>query len=113
MSRPIWKGSINFGMVSIPVALHPGESEDELQFDLLDRRDHSPIGYRKVNKTTGQEVPREEIVRGFRLEENRYVIVEDSDLKRVSADRLQTIRIHSFVSPEEIRPVYYERPYYL
>src|SRR5207245_1120216 len=79
----------------------------------LDRRDHSPIGYRKVNKTTGQEVPREEIVRGFRLEENRYVIVEDSDLKRVSADRLQTIRIHSFVSPEEIRPVYYERPYYL
>lgn len=113
MSRPIWKGTVSFGMVSIPVALHPGTDEEELSFDLLDRRDHSPIGYRKVNKTTGEEVPKEEIVRALRLEGNRYVLVDDADLKRVSPDRLQTVRIHSFVSADEIRPVYYERPYYL
>jgi DNA end-binding protein Ku len=113
MSRPIWKGTISFGMVSIPVALHPGESADELSFDLLDRRDRAPIGYRKVNKNTGEEVPREEIVRAYRVDGGRYVVVEDADLTRISEDRLQTIRIHSFASPEEIRPVYFERPYYL
>src|SRR5262245_988741 len=113
MSRPIWKGGISFGMVHIPVALHPGESADELNFDLLDRRDLSPIGYRKVNKTTGEEVPREEIGRGRRLEEGRYVVVEEGDLKKISPDRLQKIRIHSFARSDEIRPVYYERPYYL
>jgi DNA end-binding protein Ku len=113
MSRPIWKGAINFGMVSIPVALHPGEAADELRFELLDRRDLSPIGYRKVSKTSGQEVPGEEVAKAFRLGEGRYVLVDEGDLTRVAEDRLQTIRIHSFASPAELRPLYYERPYYL
>src|SRR5215470_17336547 len=100
MSRAIWKGSITFGMVHIPVILHPGEAAKELEFDLVDRRDRSPIGYRKVNKTTGEEVPREEIARAFRLDSDQFVIVEDSDFSKVAEDRQKTIRIQSFATPE-------------
>src|SRR6185503_13334291 len=68
MARPLWKGHISFGMVSIPVGLFPADRPEELSFELLDDRDLAPIGYRKVNKTSGDEVPREHIARGFRLD---------------------------------------------
>src|ERR1043166_7908061 len=113
MPRAIWKGHITFGMVSIPVALYPGARPDEVSFDLLDRRDFSPIGYLKINKTTRKEVPREEIVRGFRLEDGQYVVVSDKELDEAGGERAKTIDIKEFVASHEIRPFYYETPYYL
>jgi DNA end-binding protein Ku len=110
----IWKGHITFGLVSIPVALYPAaQSRDELDFTLLDKKDMSPIGYRKVNKSTGEEVPRERITRGFEYGKGRYVIVSDADLRRASPERTQQIAITSFVDPAEVQPKYFDRPYYL
>lgn len=113
MARPLWKGHISFGMVAIPVSLLPGDRSEGLSFELLDDRDLSPIGYRKVNKNTGREVPRDHIVRGFRLDDGQVVVVTDEDLKKASPERTQTIEIHGFVKREEVPPLYFERPYYL
>jgi DNA end-binding protein Ku len=109
----IWKGHISFGLVNIPVALHPAEAREELDFTLLDARDLSPIGYRKVNKRTGKEVPGDRITRGFEHRKGRYVVVTDEDLRRASPERTQRIDILSFADPAEVAPLFYERPYYL
>jgi DNA end-binding protein Ku len=113
MPQMIWNGHITFGLVSIPVALYPAESREELDFTLLDKADMSPIGYRKVNKATGEEVPRDRITRGFEYDKGRYVIVSDEDLRRASPERTQQIAILAFVDPAEVAPKYYDRPYYL
>jgi DNA end-binding protein Ku len=113
MSKKIWTGYIGFGLVNIPVALLPAEAREELEFTLIDERDRSPIGYRKVSKRSGQEVPGNRIVRGFEYAKGRYVIVRDEDLRRASPERTQRIEIHSFVNRQEVDPRYYERPYYL
>lgn len=113
MPQMIWNGHITFGLVSIPVALHPAERRDDLDFTLLDKKDMSPIGYRKVNKATGEEVPRERITRGFEYKKGRYVIVSDADLRRASPERTQQIAIMSFVDPADVEPKYFDRPYYL
>ena len=89
----IWKGHLSFGLVNIPVVLHPAVTRDELDFTLLDKKDMSPIGYRKVNKATGEEVPRERITRGLEYGKGRYVIVSDADLRRASLERTQQIAI--------------------
>lgn len=113
MAQPIWKGHISFGLVSIPVAVRPAEARDELDLDLLDRRDHSLIGYRKVNKKTGKEVSPQDIVRGYQYAPGRYVVLTDADLRRASVERTQRIDILSFCQDGEINPMYFERPYYL
>lgn len=113
MSQPIWKGHISFGLVSIPVELRPAESRDDLDLDLLDRRDHAPIGYRKFNKNTGKEVPREQIVRGYQYQPGKYVVLTDADLQRASVERTQRIDIRYFCDAAEIAPLYFDRPYYL
>ena len=109
----IWKGHISFGLVNIPVALHPAETREELDFTLLDEKDRSPIGHRKVNKRTGEEVPRERITRGFEHAKGRYVIVTDNDLRRASPARTQRIDVLSFTDPGAVDPIYYDHPYYL
>lgn len=109
----IWKGHVSFGLVNIPVALHPAEVREELDFTLLDKKDLSPVGYRKVNKRTGEEVPRERLTRGFEHREGRYVIVTDDDLRRASPDRTQRIDILAFTDPAEVHPIFYDQPYYL
>ena len=113
MARMIWKGNISFGLVSIPVALLPAEQREDLDFTLLDDRDLSPIGYRKVNKGTGREVPAGHITRGYEYAKGRYVVVDDADLKRASPERTQTIDILSIADPSEIDLRFYDRPYYL
>jgi len=114
MARPLWKGHISFGMVNIPVSLVPGDRpEREVSFELLDDRDMAPIGYRKVNKNSGREVPREHIARGFRLDDGQVVLVSDEDLKKASPERTQTIEIHGFVERDQVPPLYFERPYYI
>jgi len=113
MARMIWKGHISFGLVNIAVGLHPAESRDELDFTLLDEKNLAPVGYRKVNKQTGEEVPAKRITRGIEYRKNRYVIVSDEDLRRAAPERTQRIDILQFTEPAEIDGRYYERPYYL
>jgi DNA end-binding protein Ku len=113
MARPLWKGHISFGMVTIPVTLFPADRPDELSFELLDDRDLAPIGYRKVNKKNGGEVPSDHIVRGFRLDDGQVVVVSDDDLKQAAPERTQTLDIRGFVERAQVPPLYFERPYYL
>jgi len=109
----IWKGHVSFGLVNIPVALHPAVTRDELDFTLLDKKDMSPIGYRKINKRTREEVPANRITRGFEHPKGRYVIVSDEDLRRASPERTQRIDILSFADPKDVDSMYYDHPYYL
>ena len=113
MARALWKGSISFGLVNIPVALHSAESPEELSFNQLDRRDRSPIGYKRINKKTEEEVPWDQIVRGYQYKRGNYVVVTDQDIKRANVEATQTIDLVGFVEGSQISPLYYERPYYL
>jgi DNA end-binding protein Ku len=113
MAGIIWKGNISFGLVNIPVTLRTAETRNEIDFTLLDNRDLSPIGYKKVSKKSGREVPKGAVVRGFEYEEGQYVIVTDADLKRAAVERTQTVEIVAFVDRDEIAPSYFDRPYYL
>lgn len=113
MARTIWKGSISFGLVNIPVALYPGERREELQFTLLDQRDMSPVGYQRINKSTGEEVPWEQIVKGYEYDKDRYVVLGEEEFRRANVKATQTIEILDFVKAEQIPYVYFDRPYYL
>lgn len=113
MPQAIWKGSIRFGLVNIPVAVYPAEESDELSFTLLDRRDLSPVGYQRINKASGEEVPWSEIVKGYEYEDGEYVVLGDEDFKRANPEATQTVDIVAFVDAKEIDPVYFDRPYYL
>lgn len=112
-ARAIWKGSISFGLVNIPVGLFSAASPDELSFRQLDRRNLSPIGYRKYNKANGEEVEGEEIVKAFEYESGHYVVLSDEDLKRANPEKTQTVEITDFVELDDIEPVYMDKPYYL
>jgi DNA end-binding protein Ku len=92
-------------MVSIPVGMFPADRTEELSFEFLDDRDLAPIGYRKVNKTSGDEVPKEHIARGFRLDDGQIVIVNDDDLKKASPERTQSLEIHAFVERADVPPI--------
>ncbi len=113
MSRVIWKGSISFGLVNVPVSLYSGEQRDEIHFHQLDKRNLSPIGYQRVNKNTGQEVPWDEIVKGYEYEKGDYVLVSDDELKQANPEATQTVEIIDFVQGEAIPLMYFDKPYYL
>jgi DNA end-binding protein Ku len=113
LPRAIWKGSISFGLVNIPVSLYPAEQARELSFTMLDKRDLSPVGYKRINKRTGEDVPWDQIVKGHEYERGTYVVLTDQDLKRANVEATQTVDIVDFVEAEGISPLFYERPYYL
>jgi|HubBroStandDraft_3_1064219.scaffolds.fasta_scaffold01722_2 DNA end-binding protein Ku len=113
MPRAIWKGSISFGLVNIPVGLYGAEKRDEVHFNLLDQRNMAPIHYQRINSETGKEVPWEDTVRGYQFEEGRYVVLSDADLERANPQATQTVDITDFVDLAEIHPIYFDRPYYL
>jgi DNA end-binding protein Ku len=113
MPHAIWKGSISFGLVQIPVNLYSGEKRDELSFVMLDRRDKSPVGYKRVSKQTGREVPWEDIVKGYEYEEGQFVALGDEDFKSANVEATQTVDILAFVDAGEVPPIYFDRPYYL
>jgi len=113
MARAIWKGSISFGLVNIPVGLYAAETRDEISFKLLDKKTMSPIHYKRVSEESGKEVPWEETVRGYEFESGRYVVMSDEDLKRAAPEATQTIDIVDFVDLEDISPLYFDKPYYL
>jgi DNA end-binding protein Ku len=113
MARAIWKGSITFGLVNIPVGLYSAEKREEMSFHMLDRRNMARVRYKKVNEKTDKEVPWEETVRGYEYEEGKYVVLTDDDLRRASPEKTQTVDILDFVDLEEIDIRYYDKPYYL
>lgn len=113
MARAIWKGSISFGLVNIPVGLYSAEKREELQTHLLDKRNMGRVRYKRVNEKTGKEVPWEDTVRGYEFEEGRYVVLSDEDLERASPEKTQTVDIVDFVDLEDINPVFFDKPYYL
>ena len=114
MSRPIWSGAVSFGLVNVPVSLYSGEARrEQLSFLMLDKRDMSPIGYRKVNKKSGEDVPKDDVVRAYEYEKGQFVVVDEADFKKASPERSQLIEIKAFVDASSIDPAYFEKPYYL
>ncbi len=113
MPRPTWKGAITFGLVHIPVTLYSGSRNNDLDFTMLDKRDMAPVGYQRVNKRSGQEVPWDEIVKGYEYEEDRYVVMSEEDFKQANPKATQTVDIFAFVDGARIPPYYFDKPYYL
>jgi len=112
MARPIWTGTIAFGLVSIPVKLFSAIAESTLNFDMLDKKDKSHIRYKRVNENTGKEVSWGNIVKGYKLN-GQYVVLEDKDFEQAAAEKSKRIEISSFVQEHEIDPIYYDTTYYL
>jgi DNA end-binding protein Ku len=111
--RAIWKGSISFGLVSIPVALQNASRTEDLKFRLLRGTDLSPVNYKRVAEVDGKEVPWEQIVKGYEYEKGKFVVLKDEDFKRVDLEATDTIDIVDFVDLAQINPIYFHRPYYL
>ena len=113
MARAIWKGSISFGLVNIPIALYPATRREELKFRLLRKSDLSPVNYKRVAEKDGKEVPWDQIVKGYEYEKGKYVVLKDEDFERVDLEATQTVDIKDFVDQEEIDPMFFYKPYYL
>jgi len=114
MKRAIWKGSLSFGLVNIPVALYSAEAQsDDLHFHLLDRRNNARIHYVKINEVTQKEVPWNEIIKAYEFEKGNYVLVDDKELEKVARETSQSIEIEDFVNFKELDALYFEKPYYL
>jgi DNA end-binding protein Ku len=113
MARPIWSGTVSFGLVSVPVRMFSATESKELRFHFLDKNDLQPIGYEKVRRDTGKQVDPDDIVRGFEVEKGQYVTLEDEDLDRLDIELTKTIDICDFVDLDEIDPIFFRKAYYL
>lgn len=111
--RAIWKGTISFGLVSIPVSLYPAIRREDLHFRLLRGSDHSPVNYKRVAETDGKEVPWDKIVKGYEYEKGKFVIIRDDDFRRVDVEATQTVDIINFVSLQDVNPLLFYKPYHL
>lgn len=113
MARAIWKGAISFGLVHIPVALASATRSQRVDFDWLDQRSMDPVGYKRINKVTGKEVSKEDIVKAVEYEKGRYVVISEEEIRKARPEATQTIDIFSFVAAEEIPLQQFDTPYYL
>lgn len=113
MARSIWKGSISFGLVNIPVNLYSAESRPDISLHMLDSRNHSRVRYVRVSEETGEEVPWDSIVRGYEYDEGKYVLLSDEEMQDIKAEVTKTVEIEDFVDVEEIDPVFFDKPYFL
>lgn len=113
MARAIWKGAITFGLVSIPVELHSAEEKREFKLAMIDKRDFSPVGYKRYSKKSGKEVPWDAVVKGYEYEKGDYVVLSDEDFRRANPQASQAIEIQAFVPADEVPAEYFETPYYL
>jgi DNA end-binding protein Ku len=113
MARSMWKGAISFGLVHIPVDMYPAVESKGLDLTMLDRRDFSPVGFKRYNKGNGKEVSWDDIVKGYEYEEGEYVVLSDEDLRRANPEATQTIDIQAFVEAQDVPLIYYDQPYYL
>jgi len=111
--RTLWKGAITFGLVHIPVGLHTASIEQGVDFDWLDKRSMDPVGYKRINKRTGKEIDKDNIVKGVEYEDGKYVVISPDEIEAVYPRTTQTIEIQRFIDADEIPFVYLERPYYV
>lgn len=110
--KAIWTGAIGFGLVNIPVKLYSATEESSLDLDMLDKKDHSHIKYKRVNEKTGKEVEWANIVKGYNYD-GKYIVLDDKDFEKASPEKNKLISIDQFVKEEEIDSIYFETPYYL
>ncbi|HEY9256021.1 MAG TPA: Ku protein [Stenotrophomonas sp.] len=113
MARPIWTGTLSFGLLNVPVQLMSGERKVDLHFRMLDSRDKKPIRFERVNADTGEEVPWKEIVKAFEYDKGSYVVLEESDIRSAAPQTHETVEVETFVDAADIDPRYYEKPYIL
>jgi len=113
MARPIWNGTISFGLLNIPVALMPGERRVDLHFRMLDGRDKKPIRYERINADTGEEVPWKDIVKAYEYHKGSYVVLDKTDIQSAAPESHESIDVETFVDRDSIPPRFFEKPYYL
>lgn len=113
MARAIWKGAVSFGLVHIPVTVLPATAQRGVDFDLIDRRTMDPVGYKRINKVTGEDISSEHIVRGVQYEKHRYVVLDDDEIRAAFPVASQTVDIVAFVDAAQIPPLHFDTPYYL
>lgn len=111
--RPIWSGTISFGLVNIPVKLLSASQSEELGFHMLSKKDLAPIKYARIDTKTGEEVEWKNIVKGFEVSKGKFVVVDEEDFAKASPKKSKSIDISQFVKAEEVDPIYFEKPYYL
>ncbi|MFD0765891.1 Ku protein [Mucilaginibacter lutimaris] len=110
--RSIWKGSLGFGLVSIPIKLYSAVQTSSIDLDMLDARDHERIRYQRVNEKTHKEVPYDKIVKGYKVNDDDYVIVEEADFEAAAPEKSKVVEIESFVDIADVSPMFYETSYY-
>ena len=113
MARPIWSGTLSFGLLNVPVSLMTGARSVDLHFHMLDSRSNTPVRYERVNAETGEEVPWKEIVKAFEYAKGNYVVLEPEDIKSAAAEGREVVDVKAFVKAESIGPEYFEKPYFL
>ncbi len=113
MARPVWNGTLSFGLLNIPVQLMSGEKRTDIQFRMLDSRDNSPIRYERINAETGEEVAWKDIVKAFEYDKGSYVVLEQEDIKSAAPESHGAIDVEAFVDADAIGPQYFEKPYVL
>ncbi len=113
MARPIWSGTLSFGLLNVPVSLMAGERSVDLHFRMLDSRSNTPVRYERVNAETGHEVPWKEIVKAFEYEKGSYVVLEPEDIKSAASEGRESVEVKAFVDANAIGPEYFEKPYIL
>jgi len=113
MPRPLWTGTLSFGLLHVPVQLMPGERHNDLSLRMVDRRNEAPIRYLRVNSATGEEVAWADVAKAYEYEKDSFVMLEDSDLRAAAAEASETIELDAFVDAREVSPAYFERPYVL
>jgi len=118
MARGLWKGAISFGLVNVPVELHSAQKRASkgatgLDLTMLDKRDLAPVGYKRVNKSTGKEVPWDDVVKGYEYKDDKYVVLSDEDFRRANPEAAKTVDIQAFVELGSIAPQHFDTPYYL
>jgi DNA end-binding protein Ku len=113
MARTMWKGAISFGLVHIPVEMYPAVRDHGLDLTMLDKRDFSPVGFKRYNKGNNKEVSWDDIVKGYEYTEGEYVVLSDEDLRQANPEATATIDILAFVDAGDVPLLYYEQPYYL
>jgi DNA end-binding protein Ku len=111
--RSVWRGAISFGLIYVPVEMYSASKEHALSLHFLDSRDFSPVGYERINKSTGKSVDWQHIVKGYEFEKGQYVALSDADFKSANVKASETIDISSFTEAAGISPLYYQTPYYL
>jgi DNA end-binding protein Ku len=113
MARPIWTGTLSFGLLNVPIRLMTAERRVDLHFRMLDQRSNTPVRYERVNAESGEEVPWKDVVKAFEYSKGNYVVLDEKDIRSAASESHETVEIDTFVDAGSISPTYYEKPYFL